>query len=125
MKTAHGKYCGDFPEPKVPFKSSPFFGKYAKTGVQGNQAGDYKTDTNGGSALETGKSGADGKDTGNGSTKYPSTAYETPPQQAPQTQTPPAATTPQAPATNTPSTGGTTTTGGGTAAPGATGAPPP
>ena len=37
MKVAKGKYCGDFPKPKVPFKSAPFFGKYAKTGVRGNR----------------------------------------------------------------------------------------
>ena len=27
-----GKFCGDFPPPKVPFSSSPFFGDYASTG---------------------------------------------------------------------------------------------
>jgi penicillin-binding protein 1A len=125
MKVAHGKYCGDFPAPKHPFQSQPFFGHYATTGVKDNKAGDYTTDKNGGSSLETGKTGADGKGTGNGSTKYPPDQYASPPQEAPQTQSPPATTTPQTP-TQTPTPGATGTNGGtGTTAAGGTGAPPP
>jgi penicillin-binding protein 1A len=32
MQTAKGDYCGDFPEPKEPFVSTPFYGSYTKTG---------------------------------------------------------------------------------------------
>ena len=32
MKSARGKFCGDFPKPKVPFSAQPFFGKYSRTG---------------------------------------------------------------------------------------------
>jgi penicillin-binding protein 1A len=124
MKVAHGSFCGDFAAPKVPFQSSPFFGKYAKTGVKGNQVdpGSYETDANGGSRLETGKSGKDGKGTGNGSTKYSPDAYASPPQGTPDAQAPAAPETPAAPspAPNVPAT-----PGGGTAAPGAGTAPPP
>ena len=34
MKSAHGKFCGDFPQPKVPFAAQPFFGKYSRTGAK-------------------------------------------------------------------------------------------
>jgi penicillin-binding protein 1A len=115
MKSAHGSYCGDFAAPKTPFTSSPFFGTYAKTGVQGNKVdpGSYQTNSTGGSGLETGKgTGANGNGTGNGSTKYPPSEYASPPQTTPKTQTPPASTTPRTPATpapaNTAPAGGTT-----------------
>ncbi|HEY6760919.1 MAG TPA: transglycosylase domain-containing protein [Baekduia sp.] len=99
MKTAHGKYCGDFPKPKQPFVSTPFFGKYQKTGVKDNKVdpGSYTTDP--GKKPGIGKDGgADGTDTGNGSSQYPSDQYAAPPQSTPDAQTP------------SPSTG----TGGGT-----------
>ena len=35
MKSAKGKFCGDFPQPKVPFSAQPFFGKYSRTRRQG------------------------------------------------------------------------------------------
>jgi penicillin-binding protein 1A len=119
MKVAHGKYCGDFRKPKKAFVATPFFGKYAKTGVRGNQADPsaYKKDTGGGAQnLETGSSNGEG--TGNGSTSYPSDQYEAPPQAAPETVTPPAAATPDpAAGTGAPATGAPTGTGGGTAPP--------
>ncbi|MCW3003300.1 MAG: glycosyl transferase [Conexibacter sp.] len=120
MKTAHGAYCGEFPKPSKPFVSTPFFGKYSKTGVKDNRVdpSSYSTTSNGGSALETGK--ANGKNS-NGSTKYPPAQYQSPPQGAPQTQ---------APGTTGGTGGGTATpaptvgTGGGTGAAGGI-APPP
>jgi penicillin-binding protein 1A len=119
MKVAHGKYCGDFPKPKHAFVSTPFFGKYAKTGVKDNKVDPsaYQKDPSGAQKLETGK---DGKGTGNGSTKYPNDQYQAPPQEAPATTTPPAAATPDpAAGTGTPAVDPTTGAGGGT------GAPPP
>jgi penicillin-binding protein 1A len=123
MKVAHGKYCGDFPKPKHAFVSTPFFGKYAKTGVKDNKVDPnaYQKDPSGAQDLETGK---DGNGTGNGSTKYPNDQYQAPPQETPETTTPPAAATPDPAAaaptgTGAPATGAPTGTGGGT------GAPPP
>ncbi|HWH96137.1 MAG TPA: transglycosylase domain-containing protein [Baekduia sp.] len=91
MKAAHGKYCGDFPQPKHPFVSTPFFGQYAKTGVKDNKVdpSEYETDRSGAQDLETGKSGKDGDGTGTGGSKqYPDDQYASPPQGAPDTQTP-------------------------------------
>jgi penicillin-binding protein 1A len=104
MKTAHGKYCGAFPAPKKPFTSSPFFGKYAKTGVKDNKVdpSSYQQNSTGGSALETGKGNGGTSAPGTGKTKYPPDQYQTPPQTTPNT--------------TTPGTTGTTGTGGGTGA---------
>ena len=38
MKSARGKFCGDFPKPKVPFSAQPFFGKYSRSGGKDEQA---------------------------------------------------------------------------------------
>jgi penicillin-binding protein 1A len=124
MKVAHGKYCGDFAKPKHAFVSTPFFGKYAKTGVKDNKVdpSTYQKDPSGAQKLETGK---DGKGTGNGSTKYPNDQYQAPPQEAPATTTPPATGTPD-PATGAPADTGTpAATGAPTGTGGGTGAPPP
>jgi penicillin-binding protein 1A len=123
MKSAHGKYCGDFAKPKHAFVSTPFFGTYAKTGVKDNKVdpSTYQKDPSGAQKLETGK---DGKGTGNGSTKYPNDQYQTPPQQAPATTTPPAAAAPD-PATSAPAGTGTPAANAPTGTGGGTGAPPP
>jgi penicillin-binding protein 1A len=134
MKSAHGKYCGDFRQPRHPFVATPFFGKYAKTGVKDNQAGDYKTDSGAARALETGKStGADGQDTGNGSQQYPSDQYAAPPQAEPTTPSPGTGGTDNGTGNGTGTAGngtgtagnGTPGAGGTTGAGGGTGAPPP
>ncbi|WCB97021.1 hypothetical protein DSM104299_05792 [Baekduia alba] len=131
MKTAHGKYCGDFSKPKHAFVSTPFFGKYAKTGVQDNKVdpSEYQTDTSGAKDLETGKA-KDGNGTGNGSQQYPSDQYASPPQGEPNTQTAPS--TGAGTGTGNGNGTGATGTGNGTATPtpdtgagGGTGAPPP
>jgi penicillin-binding protein 1A len=116
MKTAKGRYCGDFPQPQTPFESSPFFGKYATTGIKDNKASGYSLNSNGAQSLETGKS--------TGGSQYPPSQYESPPQDAPKTQDPPAATPKPTPTpTPAPDTGGT---GGATPAPdGAAAQPPP
>jgi penicillin-binding protein 1A len=112
MKSAKGKFCGDFPKPKVPFSPQPFFGKYSRIPAT-------KTDKNG---TATGnKPGAKQKDNGQGTTnkngggtKYPPDAYESPPQGTPNTQQPPGTTPGQA----TPGTGQNGATGAPTPAPG-------
>jgi penicillin-binding protein 1A len=45
MKAVKGKFCGDFKPPKTPFQSSPFFGKYSRSGGSGTGS-DNSTGTN-------------------------------------------------------------------------------
>jgi penicillin-binding protein 1A len=95
MKSAKGKFCGDFPKPKVPFSPQPFFGKYSRTGVKDSQSGQT---TPGATqpqqepqpSITPGDNG-NGKDNGkgNGGSKYPPDAYSSPPQGAPSTKSPP------------------------------------
>ena len=124
MKVAHGKYCGDFPKPKKPFVATPFFGKYAKTGVKDNKVdpSSYQKDPSGAQDLETGKDDNGGD---NGSTKYPNDQYQAPPQAEPETTVPPAAATPDPAAAAPPAGTGTPATGAPTGTGGGTGAPPP
>jgi penicillin-binding protein 1A len=81
MKQAKGKFCGDFRQPKVPFKPQPFFGKYSKMRAKTAPAPAP-------GATQHEKNGKDRGAKGNGGTKYPPDAYESPPQQQPQTQQP-------------------------------------
>jgi penicillin-binding protein 1A len=101
MKSAKGKFCGDFAKPKVPFTPQPFFGKYARLRVQ--TPGDDKKDKDGKSDNGKGKDGGNG---GAGGTNPD--AYESPPQEAPTTQQP---------GTDQPSQQGGTGQNGGTAPP--------
>lgn len=81
MKTAHGSYCGAFPQPKTPFVPVPFFGKYATDGPVGNTAVDpnaTSTDTTTTDTTTTGTTGGKGNDNGNGpnNQKFPSGQYQ-------------------------------------------------
>jgi penicillin-binding protein 1A len=81
MKSAKGRFCGDFPKPKVPFTPQPFFGKYASMHVETNDP-NAKKDKNG--------KDANGQGTGNGGAGGSNPdAYAAPPQKAPTTQQPP------------------------------------
>jgi penicillin-binding protein 1A len=89
-QTAKGSYCGDFPKPKTPFQSAPFFGKYASTGGNGDGTYDQNSVTGGGSAqgFETnGTGGGGGGTTGGGGSgnggKYDKRFYASPPQPPP------------------------------------------
>jgi penicillin-binding protein 1A len=82
MKEAKGKFCGDFPKPKVPFSPQPFFGKYASMHVA-----TPGQDQKGKNGKDKGNDNGQGKG-GAGGTKYPPDSYESPPQQTPQTQQP-------------------------------------
>ena len=93
LNSAHGKFCGDFPKPKVPFAPQPFFGKYSRTGAKESKPDQQPGATQPGDTPDGNGQGATGKD--GGGTKYPPDAYEAPPQQTPNT-TPPAAATPPA-----------------------------
>jgi penicillin-binding protein 1A len=90
MKAAHGKFCGEFPQPKVPFKPQPFSGKYSHMQVE---------QPTGATTPDKSKpKGGQGKSNKNGGgTKYPPDAYEAPPPKTPSTQQP--QTTQQPPAT--------------------------
>jgi penicillin-binding protein 1A len=111
MQKVVGKYCGDFPKPKVPFQSQPFLGHYATTGklkdpnAKDNSdpngtdpngtdpnAPDKKpqNDTNGGGDKQNGGTGqgTNGNDGTNGATTYDPGQYETKPQGPPTTQGP-------------------------------------
>jgi penicillin-binding protein 1A len=90
MGRIKGSFCGDFAPPKTPFVSTPFYGKYAKSGGALTGGGDSTTtdpstvvpqttptpDSTGGTAPDTG-----GFDPGQ---------YEAPPQPPPDTAPPPA-----------------------------------
>ena len=88
METAKGSYCGDFPQPKTPFKAAPFFGKYASTGGNGQDTFDENSVTGGGGSAQgfetngTGGGGG-GSSTGGGGGKYDKRLYESPPQPQP------------------------------------------
>lgn len=69
MDVAKGKFCGDFPKPKVPFKSAPFFGRYSRTGVRNNRAARVPNAGTGGVGQ-----------------RYSPEIYESPPQEAPKTK---------------------------------------
>jgi penicillin-binding protein 1A len=101
MKSAKGKFCGDFPKPKVPFTSQPFFGKYSRMHVE--KPADDKKDKDGKGDDGKGKDGGNG---GAGGTNPD--AYESPPQETPSTQQP---------GTDQPSQQGGTGQDGGTAPP--------
>jgi penicillin-binding protein 1A len=102
MKVARGSYCGDFPQPKVPFVSAPFFGNYA-TGSSNTPNSTYPPTTTGpgNGANQTGgtqSGGTQDNGTGGGG-KYPPQFYQSPPQ-------PPPATTPGQGGTPSGQTGG-------------------
>ena len=86
MKSAKGKFCGDFPKPKEPFVAQPFFGNYARTGGKDEQATSSRArpaarDRQPGDTPDGQRPGHDGQ--GRRRHADPPDAYETPPQQAP------------------------------------------
>ena len=109
MKTAKGKFCGEFPKPKVPFSPQPFFGKYSRSGAKTTTPDQPTTpgvvpqqgiapapdpnngNTQGGKGHGNGNGNGNGNGQGNGKnggSKYPPDAYESPPQKAPSTKPP-------------------------------------
>jgi penicillin-binding protein 1A len=89
MSQAKGSFCGSFPQPKVPFVASPFFGDYASTG--GNRLGySEKPDEEEDSAEEedTDKP-EETPEEDTGGTEFDPDQYESPPQDAPETEPPP------------------------------------
>jgi penicillin-binding protein 1A len=107
MKAVH-KGCAEFKKSSTPFKSAPFFGKYASTGAPGKEADETGTNgfQNGGNATDNGTGGTqpgtgtpdaqqNGTGTGNGGNgngggngnaggeNFDPDLYETPPQGTP------------------------------------------
>jgi hypothetical protein len=102
MERAHGKFCGGFKPPKVPFQSQPFFGHYARSGGKDlggttdptspavpttpqqaptePETDGTAPDTGDGNGNDTPQGGAD--DTG---AAFDPNQYETPPQSPPDT----------------------------------------
>ena len=95
MTEAKGKFCGDFPPPKTPFSSQPFFGRYTSSGGKGNPSEGGSDDSTSDSATpvvpttpqetpeDTG--GAEEPDTGQGGDDegFDPDKYEAPPQPTP------------------------------------------
>jgi penicillin-binding protein 1A len=108
MKRIKGSFCGDFKPPKHPFASSPFFGKYSKSGGS-LMEGEDEDSADGLTAPQPEDTGAtpepdesdgqDGRDGGPGGdpgdTGFDPDQYESAPQPAPDTQAPPGADTGQ------------------------------
>jgi penicillin-binding protein 1A len=100
MKRIKGSFCGDFTPPKTPFSSSPFFGKYSKSGgglmegddeattpeTDGTTTPDDTGDGTGGTVAPDGQEQPDQ----NGETGFDPDQYESPPQAPPETEAPPA-----------------------------------
>jgi penicillin-binding protein 1A len=100
MKAVKGKFCGDFAPPKTPFHSSPFFGKYSRSGGRGTgddqstqqfvpttpveptpQAEENKPDDK--PADNGGGNNGGGNDNGGGNGNFDPDLYESPPQGPP------------------------------------------
>ena len=82
MRVAKGPDCSDFPKPKTPFRSAPFFGRYATTGTRSGGRQDYRYGVPQGPAAEQPPGSNDGGGTG-GRQTYDPDLYETPPQTTP------------------------------------------
>jgi penicillin-binding protein 1A len=85
------KKCDPWPQPKVPFVSQPFFGRYSSTGAPGGGV-DTSTVPQGAPTVPqtTPQTGTGVGTTPSGGQKYPPDQYASPPQTQPTTQDPPA-----------------------------------
>ncbi len=112
MKRIKGSFCGKFPLPGEAFQPIPFFGKYSKTGVRGNQgySSGYAPYTPYTPPTTTGPT--NGNNTGKGGTAYDPSLYASPPQPQPQ-PTPSPTPTPAPPVPAPVPSGGTQAPGSG------------
>jgi penicillin-binding protein 1A len=83
------KKCDPWPQPKEPFVSQPFFGRYASTGAPGGGVDSSTVPEDAPTVPTTPKTGTG--TTGTGGQKYPPDQYASPAQPDPNTQQPPAA----------------------------------
>ena len=83
MKSVIGGFCGDFPLPKVPFSSSPFFGDYASTGGGKLDSGEGETDTTAPEPSTPAPETPPATGDPSGGTEFDPEQYEAPPQGPP------------------------------------------
>ena len=83
MKSVIGGFCGDFPQPKVPFSSSPFFGKYSSNGGGGVDLGNGESETTPDAPAPTPAAPPSTGGDPSGGTEFDPEQYESPPQDAP------------------------------------------
>jgi penicillin-binding protein 1A len=105
MKWAHGKFCGDFAQPTVPFSPQPFFGKYSRTGVK--QSPLNQQPSIGPQGVKPNGNGQGTNNKAGGGTQYPPDAYASPPQGQPKTKQPSTTTSPGQTAPGNGQNGGT------------------
>jgi penicillin-binding protein 1A len=88
MKQAKGSFCGPFSQPKEPFQSSPFFGKYSRSGggddTSEGSTGVTPTTPTAPPSASTPEPDAGTNGTG-GAEPFDPGAYESPPQEPPAT----------------------------------------
>jgi penicillin-binding protein 1A len=89
MGQAKGSYCGDFPQPKEPFVSQPFFGDYSSSGGNKLGYGDKPEEDDQSSTDEDTTDEQPPADDNTGGTEFDPDQYESPPQGDPNTQAPP------------------------------------
>jgi penicillin-binding protein 1A len=108
MRAARGSYCGEFPQPRIPFRPQPFFGSYSTTGSARGTTPSFTTPQatpgtptapSDGSARDG--AGTDGRGTDApkvpdgsspsdaGGQRFPPSQYDSPPQPDPTVPLPP------------------------------------
>jgi penicillin-binding protein 1A len=83
MKSVIGGFCGDFPQPKVPFSSSPFFGEYSSTGGGKLGLGDGDNETTPEAPAPAAPTPPSTGGDPSGGTEFDPEQYEAPPQGPP------------------------------------------
>jgi penicillin-binding protein 1A len=96
MSRIKGDFCGDFEPPESPFVSSPFFGKYSKSGGGLMEGDDESTDSTTtpdatGTGDETEPEATGETEPDQGADGFDPDQYESEPQQPPETEEPPPA----------------------------------
>jgi penicillin-binding protein 1A len=96
MSRIKGDFCGDFEPPESPFVSSPFFGKYSKSGGGLMEGDDESTDSTttpdpSGTGGETEPEATGETEPDQGADGFDPDQYESEPQQPPETEEPPPA----------------------------------
>jgi penicillin-binding protein 1A len=120
MSVAKGSFCGDWPPPKVPFTSSPFFGSHTSSRSSPTNDTPATTTTSNGGAntpgapTPPGNGNGNGNGDGNGKGNFNPNGYAHPPQPAPKIPPPPKTPAPAPkPAVPQSPAGGNATPGGG------------
>jgi penicillin-binding protein 1A len=92
MSSIKGSFCGDFPQPKEAFVSSPFFGDYASNGGDKLGYGDESDDEPSTTTTpdeETDEPEPSQDENQSGGTEFDPDQYEAPPQEDPNVEPPP------------------------------------